>query len=132
MKKLLICFVIIILFNISISAVLAGSVPVMMAPVIIAAAGANQPNENQRSNGCVPPVEWAIENSCDLKYKDRWSVNDFECYTKTGHYEVKSDCNGKVVSSNYVEDADLSLYFLIGAAIIVILFLFGLWMGSRV
>lgn len=94
MKTLILSFIILLSLT-SVSAVSSGAIGGAAA-----AGGAQRQQEeyNRMSagNGCVPPIEFATEHGCELKYYPGGYVNRYRCGE---YYSIYANCDGSVIES---------------------------------
>ena len=63
---------------------------------MIAVAAALDNNIQEKSSGCMPPMEFAQQHNCSLEYSMGNKVASYTC----GIWEIQGDCEGGVISYN--------------------------------
>ena len=94
MKVLILSFIILLSLS-SVSAVSSGVIGVA------AGAGAAQRQQEEyyrmaASNACTPPIDFATEHNCDLRYYPGGYVNKYQC---GDYYSITANCNGSVIEA---------------------------------
>lgn len=127
MKKtiLLIIFLIISSYSsLADGSVIASSMMMSTAAITASNNAAQQGYNNLRNNGCIPPIDFAIQHNCDLKIACSSCVNEYYC----AWYNIKSDCDGNVYyvhedKTNYtmLENMPIFSAIIMLVAIIIIL-----------
>lgn len=71
--------------------------PALMGGVIAVTVASNSESgaQDQAAAGCMPPVDYALQNDCELELNGRWAVNTYTCGCKV----LTGDCKGNVVKS---------------------------------